>query len=148
TPEPPHARRPGLPDGLSRLVMKLLEKAPEHRYQTAAGLAADLRKLRELIEQGEDGRALVLGREDFPRTLQLPHQLYGRMQERHEQVDGLERVMRSGSGRAMLLAGPPGIGKSSLLADYEGPVAGFGGYLARGRFEPGREQPYSAFVEA
>src|SRR5690606_20258646 len=58
TPEPPHARRPGLPDGLSRLVMKLLEKAPEHRYQTAAGLAADLRKLRELIEQGEDGRAL------------------------------------------------------------------------------------------
>ncbi|HVH99983.1 MAG TPA: AAA family ATPase, partial [Enhygromyxa sp.] len=148
TPEPPHARRPGLPEGLSRLVMKLLEKAPEHRYQTAAGLAADLRKLRELIERGEDGRTLALGREDFPRTLQLPHQLYGRMQERHELVDELERVMRAGTGRVMLLAGPPGIGKSSLLADFEGPVAGFGGYLARGKFDPTCELPYSAFVEA
>jgi PAS domain S-box-containing protein len=148
TPEPPNARRPGLPDGLSRLVMKLLEKAPEHRYQTAAGLAADLRKLRELIESGEDGRALVLGREDFPRTLQLPHQLYGRMPERHELVDELERVMRTASGRVMLLAGPPGIGKSSLLADFEGPVAGFGGYLARGKFDPTCEQPYAAFIEA
>jgi PAS domain S-box-containing protein len=148
TPEPPNARRPGLPDGLSRLVMKLLEKAPEHRYQTAAGLAADLRKLRELTESGQDGRALVLGREDFPRTLQLPHQLYGRMQERHELVDELERVMRTATGRVMLLAGPPGIGKSSLLADFEGPVAGFGGYLARGKFDPTREQPYAAFVEA
>ncbi|MFO7561678.1 MAG: AAA family ATPase [Enhygromyxa sp.] len=148
TPEPPHARRPGLPDGLSRLVMKLIEKAPEHRYQTAAGLAADLRKLRDLIELGDDGRTLALGRDDFPRTLQLPHQLYGRMQERHELIDELERVIRAQAGRVMLLAGPPGIGKSSLLADFEGPVAGFGGYLARGRFVPTREAPYSAFIEA
>jgi PAS domain S-box-containing protein len=148
TPEPPHARRPGLPDGISRLVMKLLEKAPEHRYQTAAGLAADLRKLQQLIGKGKDGRSLVLGRHDFPRTLQLPHQLYGRMQERHDLVDELEQVMRAGTGRVMLLAGPPGIGKSSLLADFEGPVAGFGGYLARGKFDPNREQPYSAFIEA
>ena len=148
TPEAPRARRAELPEGLSRLVMKLLEKAPEHRYQTAAGLAADLRKLRDLVELGEDGRDLPLGREDFPRSLQLPHQLYGRMQERHELVDELERTMRSNSGRVMLLAGPPGIGKSSLLADFEGPVAGFGGYLARGKFYPNRELPYVGFVEA
>jgi predicted ATPase/signal transduction histidine kinase/tRNA A-37 threonylcarbamoyl transferase component Bud32 len=148
TPDPPQARRPDLPEGLSRLVMKLLEKAPEHRYQTAAGLAADLRTLRELVEQGEDGHTLELGREDFPRVLQLPHQLYGRLQERHELVDELERVMRSEAGRMMLLVGPPGIGKSALLADFEGPVAGFGGYLARGKFDVFREVPYAGFVDA
>ena len=147
-PDPPHTRRAKLPRALSRVVMKLLEKAPEHRYQTAAGLAADLRKLRELVEANDDQSALVLGREDYPRSLQLPHQLYGRIHERHELIDELEQVMRAGVGRVMLLAGPPGSGKSSLLADFEGPVVGCGGYCARGRFDPARERPYSAFVEA
>jgi len=148
TPEPPHTRRPELPDGLSRLVMKLLEKAPEHRYQTASGLVADLRKLRDLVESTQDGSDLELGAEDFARDLQLPHQLYGRLQERHELVDELQRVLQTGTGRVMLLAGPPGIGKSALLADFEGPVSGLGGYLARGKFDSARELPYSAFVEA
>jgi predicted ATPase/signal transduction histidine kinase/tRNA A-37 threonylcarbamoyl transferase component Bud32 len=148
TPEPPHAIKPELPDGLSRLVMKLLEKAPEHRYQTAAGLAADLRSLRELVERGHDTRSFELGREDFARALQHPHQLYGRKAERHELVDELERVVRVGHGRVLLLAGPPGVGKSSLLADFEGPVAGYGGYLAHGKFDPTHERPFAAFVEA
>ena len=148
TPPPPEALRRELPEGVSRLVMKLLEKPPEHRYQTAAGLAADLRKLRELVELGMDGRELVLGREDFPRNLQLPHQLYGRMQERHELVDELDRVMRAQASRVLLLTGPSGIGKSMLLTDFEGPVSGFGGYLARGKFDAFREIPYAGFVAA
>src|SRR5690606_32124341 len=73
---------------------------------------------------------------------------YGRIQERHELVDELEQVMRTGIGRVMLLTGPPGSGKSSLLADFEGPVAGCGGYFAQGQFDPARELPYSAFVDA
>ncbi|WP_165703932.1 AAA family ATPase [Enhygromyxa salina] len=148
SPDSPDSLRPELPHGLSRLVMKLLAKAPEHRYQTAVGLAMDLRKLRELIEIGQDGSGLVLGRVDFSRTLQLPHQLYGRMRERHELVDELERVIRTQTGRVLLLEGPPGVGKSSLLADFEGPVAGFGGYLARGKFDGFSELPYSGFVDA
>src|SRR5690606_24284380 len=56
SPDPPSSLRPELPEGLSRLIMRLLEKAPEHRYQTASGLAADLRKLQKLVELGEDGR--------------------------------------------------------------------------------------------
>ncbi|WP_181198449.1 protein kinase domain-containing protein [Enhygromyxa salina] len=148
TPDPPQSRRPDLPEGVSRMVLKLLEKAPEHRYQTALGLSADLRKLRELVELGQDARGLILGREDFPRSLQLPHQLYGRMQERHELVEELERVMRTGTARVVLLAGPSGVGKSALLANFEGPVAGSGGYLARGKFDAFHEAPYSAFIDA
>src|SRR5690606_16044310 len=82
-PQPPHQLRPGLPIGLSRLVMKLLAKAPERRYQTATGLAADLRRLQTLYEAGgDDGATLELGVDDVSTTLRLPHQLYGRERER------------------------------------------------------------------
>ena len=72
----------------------------------------------------------------------------GMTSERHELIDELDRIMRTGAPRVMLLTGPPGIGKSALLADFEGPVAGFGGHVARGKFDSFRDQPYAAFVEA
>ena len=61
SPEPPQQLRPDLPAGFARVVTKLLAKAPEHRYQTASGLAADLRALRQRLVDGEGAaRALVL----------------------------------------------------------------------------------------
>ncbi|MCA9684257.1 MAG: AAA family ATPase, partial [Myxococcales bacterium] len=150
-PEPPQRLRPEIPTPLAAMVLELLAKAPERRYQTARGLAADLRQIRDLFELGGAGDAslsFVLGRDDLPRSLQLPHQLYGRAAERRELVDELERVIRGNVGRVMLLSGPAGVGKSALLADFDAVVAGFGGYLARGKFEAHRELPYAGFVSA
>ncbi|NVB36636.1 AAA family ATPase [Pseudenhygromyxa sp. WMMC2535] len=147
-PEPPRSLRSDLPRSLDALLLKLLEKAPEHRYQTATGLAADLRALRDRCAAGRLDEAFELAATDYPTTLQLPQQLYGRERERLALVDALDAVVRTRSCRLMLLSGPPGVGKTALLADFEGVVAGFGGYIARGRFEAHRDLPYSAFVVA
>jgi predicted ATPase/signal transduction histidine kinase len=146
-PESLRVHRPDLPDGLDRLVIKLLAKAPEHRYQTATGLAADLRALRELLAVDDEGASFVLGREDFARELQPPHQLYGREAERRELIDEFA-AMRSGRARIMLLSGSPGIGKSALLAEIEAEAVRLGSYVARGRFDAERDRPYSAVIEA
>ncbi|PRQ04098.1 Sensor histidine kinase TmoS [Enhygromyxa salina] len=148
TPEPPQRHRPELPPGFSRVVMKLLAKAPEHRYQSAEGLAADLRELRDRLARGDDGASVVLGLDDFSRELALPHQLYGRERERALLVDTLGRVARGDDARMVLLSGPAGIGKSALLADFEGELARVGSYVAHGRFESTRARPYSGLVDA
>lgn len=44
-PTPPDAMRANLPPGLSTLVMRCLQKDPDHRYPDAAALIADLRRI-------------------------------------------------------------------------------------------------------
>jgi predicted ATPase/signal transduction histidine kinase len=145
-PVSPAVHRPGLPDGLVRVVVKLLAKAPEHRYQTAAGLAADLRALDRLLGTNDESASFVLGQADAPRELHLPHQLYGRAVERDSLVAELERVTQADSARLLLLSGPAGIGKSALIADFNVVVAGYGSYVGRGKFD--HDRPYSGFVQA
>ncbi|MFV8753607.1 protein kinase domain-containing protein [Nannocystaceae bacterium ST9] len=147
-PESPQWLRPELPTPLSALVMKLLEKAPERRYQSAAGLHQDLLALRAAIVRGEPLDGFVLARHDVPSTLQLPHRLYGRVRE----TDHLIREFRKaaqGSTRLVVISGPSGIGKTALLEQLVEPVLGRRGYFARGRFErDGVEQPFTAIVGA
>ncbi|NVB40556.1 AAA family ATPase [Pseudenhygromyxa sp. WMMC2535] len=133
-PRPVELVNPELPVGLSRIVDKLLAKAPEHRYQTAAGLAVDLRKLRAAVEAGDDGAQLELGLEDYPDALNLPHQLYGRGRERALLGEHLAAVVEGGGRRSVALIGPAGIGKTALVSEIEAAVAGYGGYLIRGEF--------------
>ncbi|KIG18509.1 sensor histidine kinase [Enhygromyxa salina] len=145
-PASPAVHRPGLPDGLVRVVIKLLAKAPEHRYQTATGLAADLRHLNRLLTSADEGDSFVLGRNDTPHELQLPHQLYDRSVEAEGLTAELERVIQTDGAHLLLVTGPAGIGKSALIANFEVTVAGYGSYVGRGKFD--RDRPYSGFVQA
>ncbi|HVI03041.1 MAG TPA: AAA family ATPase, partial [Enhygromyxa sp.] len=147
-PRAPHLLRPELPLGLSRLVMKLLAKAPERRYQTALGLAADLRRIEALVRAGLDDAALELGHDDVSSTLRLPHQLYGREPERAALSEAFARVANSTERSIVALIGPAGVGKSALMRELEAAVAGHGGYMVRGRFDAVRETPYAGFAEA
>jgi predicted ATPase/signal transduction histidine kinase/tRNA A-37 threonylcarbamoyl transferase component Bud32 len=147
-PQPPDTLRPGLPIGLSRLILKLLAKAPEQRYQTAQGLAADLRRLQALSEAGQDDSTLELGREDLATTLRVPHQLYGRERERAELSKVFNAVAGTTDRWTVALTGPAGIGKSELIRELEAAVVGHGGYMVRGKFDAVRETPYAGFAEA
>ena len=147
-PQAPHMLRPELPLGHSRLVMKLLAKAPERRYQTATGLASDLRRLQALHETGDDGATLELGHDDVATTLRLPHQLYGRERERADLLEAFGQVANSAARSIVALTGPAGVGKSALIRELEAAVAGHGGYMVRGKFDAVRETPYAAFAEA
>ncbi len=138
-----------IPDPLSRIVMKLLEKDPERRYQTARGLAADLEQCqKQLRSRGEIDEELVLGTEDASARLRFPRKLYGRERECAELLDSFERIARGGV-ELVLLAGPAGIGKSSLPSVLREHLARTGGYLAEAKFDQDHcERPYAGFASA
>ncbi|KIG19622.1 Sensor histidine kinase [Enhygromyxa salina] len=147
-PEAPHWVRAEIPAPLSAIVMKLLEKAPERRYQSAQGLRADLVRLDTALREGRGLEHFELGLDDVPMTLQLPHRLYGRSVEVELLIREYRRIA-TGEPRFVLISGPAGIGKSALIAQLTEPVMGRQGFLARGKFD--REQsdkPYAGFVVA
>ncbi|PRP93209.1 Sensor histidine kinase TmoS [Enhygromyxa salina] len=147
-PESPQRLRAEIPTPLAAIVMKLLEKAPERRYQSARGLGHDLRCLAAALRDGHRLDEFELGLADVPMTLQLPHRLYGRSEE-IEMLVGEYRRAGEGEPRFALITGPAGIGKSALFGQLAEPVIGRQGFLARGKFE--REQsdkPYAGFVIA
>jgi PAS domain S-box-containing protein len=147
-PESPHWLRPELPMPLSAMLMKLLEKAPERRYQSASGLHQDLLALHRALQRGEPLDAFELARHDVPSTLQLPHRLYGRTRETDSLIREFRRATQ-GSTRFSVIKGPSGIGKTALLEQLVEPVLGRRGYFARGRFErDGVEQPFTGIVDA
>src|SRR5690606_20776328 len=145
-PTPPIALRRDVPLSLSQLIMKLLAKAPEHRYQTALGLAADLKRLQSAALAGDD-TAIELGREDVVTTLRLPHQLYGRARERDELFAVFRSVVASGGRQAVVVTGPAGIGKSALIGELLTEVTGRGGYQIRSEFIDG-ELPLASLARA
>src|SRR5690606_33051586 len=125
-PQPPQWLRPDIPTPLSAMIMKLLEKAPEHRYQSARGLRLDLERLASAHELGHGhghGHEFELGLDDVPMTLQLPHRLYGR----NSDIELLVREFRqasTGEPRFVLVSGAAGIGKSALINQLAEPVIG------------------------
>jgi PAS domain S-box-containing protein len=138
-PEPPARLRPDLPPALSQLVMKLLEKAPERRYQSARGLFDDLEHMRRELGSGQL-TSFEIGRFDVSQTLQLPHQLYGRERAR-EQLHAALRCAIEGPPCFRVVVADAGVGKSALLDDLAGHVMTHGGRLIRGGFERGRNEP-------
>src|SRR5262249_41057279 len=92
-PPPPAVRRKEVPQALSAIVLKLLAKTPEERYQTAAGLQADLRKCLEDWESLERIEPLALGAHDVSDRLLIPEKLYGRDRESKALLKAFDRVV-------------------------------------------------------
>ena len=142
-PARPDAVDPTVPPCLSGVVLRLMEKDPERRYQSAEGLLADLRRCREAIARG-DTAELVLGVDDVPPRFAIPDRLYGREKETAALGDALDAAARGGVSLA-LIEGPAGIGKSSLV----GSLAERGVRIVCGRFEQvGRQAPLEALNDA
>ena len=147
TPESPSALRAEVPAALSAVVLKLLAKTPEDRYQSAAGLLADLRRCRALA-QGDAEGDFVPGEDDVSARFQVPERIYGRRRERDLLRAALERAV-DGSRQLVVLRGEPGVGKSSLARDLLGRVAQHRGWFASGKFDRDQgDTPHSAFVQA
>ncbi|MFO0575398.1 MAG: AAA family ATPase [Polyangia bacterium] len=148
-PLPPHARAPELPEALSAIVMKLLSKAPEERYQSASGLRADLLECARLLDEtGRIPAGLRLGIRDFPYELRLSRKLYGRDRERAELLAAFARV-RSGAAGLVLVAGYSGVGKTALVAEVQKALMQGGGFFAAGKFDQlNRSTPYSSLAHA
>lgn len=135
-PEAPIQRDPTLPPALSAIIMRLLEKEPDLRYQSAEGLAHDLGLLRD--HGRELGSSLVLGTRDFPSRLSAPSRLVGREAEVEALAGALSEAV-AGHRRAVLVTGGAGVGKSALLDQMRSIVSHHGGWFVRGKFDQYRQ---------
>ena len=114
-PVPPGERRTDVPAPISAIILKLLAKTAEERYQTAAGVEADLRRC--LAEWGSRAQidTFLLGSHDTPDRLLIPEKLYGRECEIDSLLAAFDRVVANGTPELVLVSGYSGIGKSSVV---------------------------------
>ncbi len=147
-PVSPRDRDRRVPEALSDIVLKLLQKEPEARYQSAGGLAADLRRCLAAFDRDGSVAPFKLGSEDAVDRFEPPQKLYGRTAEAKTLLSSFERVARGGV-ETITIAGQAGIGKTSLVQEIYQPVTGRRGYFVSGKFEQLEQNvPFSAFVGA
>src|SRR3984893_3766007 len=148
-PMPPDERVAGIPGPLSAIAMKLLAKTAEERYQTAAGVEADLR--RGLAEWESHGRIdpLLLGAYDVSDRLLIPEKLYGREREINALRACFDRVVAHGTPEFVLVSGYSGIGKSSVVSELHKALVPSRGLFASGKFDQyKRDIPYATLGQA
>ena len=132
-PVPPAEVRPEIPATLSAIVMRLLRKEPEQRYQSGEGLAYDLVRLRDAYARGATAE-FELGERDFPMRLEPPARLVGR-DGAVATLGGLFADAAAGNCGVAMVTGPPGVGKTALVARLRPAVAAAGGRFVAGKFD-------------
>ncbi len=149
TPVPPDERQPSVPPQLAAIVMKLLAKTAEQRYQTASGLAADLRRCQRDWRATGAIATFPLGASDLPGRLMIPEQLYGREAEHETLIQAFDRVAGGGRPELILVSGYSGIGKSSLVGQLEASITSERALFLSGKFDQfRRDVPYATMAEA
>src|SRR5712671_2298174 len=148
-PVPPNERVADIPEPLATLVMKLLAKTAEERYQTAAGVEADLRKCLADLELYGRIDGFPLGEHDGSDRLLIPEKLYGREREIEALIAAFDRVVAQGSTELVLVSGYSGIGKSSVVHELHKALVPPRGLFASGKFDQyKRDIPYATLVQA
>jgi PAS domain S-box-containing protein len=150
------ARRPTLPsdraavpEPVCAIVMKLLAKNAEDRYQSALGVAADLQRCFEEWESRGCIEPFQLGTHDVPGRLLIPEKLYGRAREVETLLTAFDRNVKGGAPELVLVSGYSGIGKSSVVNELHKVLVPPRGLFASGKFDQyKRNIPYSTLVQA
>jgi predicted ATPase/signal transduction histidine kinase/CheY-like chemotaxis protein len=174
-PSSPYQLVPEIPHVVSDIVMKLMAKTAEERYQSAWGLKADLETCLTQLQETGNISDFPLAHSDISDKFQIPQKLYGREVEVDTLLAAFERLTSppapllagegsqtppntrreeggmGGLGRVemMLVAGYSGIGKSALVQEIYKPITEKRGYFISGKFDQfQRNIPYSAVVAA
>ncbi|MDZ8109190.1 MAG: AAA family ATPase [Nostoc sp. DedQUE12a] len=175
-PIPPHFIDPEIPTMVSEIVLKLLAKTAEERYQSAWGIKTDLEECLKQLQQTGRIESFLLGKQDISDKFQIPERLYGRQREVETLLAAFQRVAdcagmgRWGDGETcteqsrsmgrwgdasygqvelMLIGGYSGIGKSVLVQEIYKPITEQRGYFIAGKFDQyQRNIPYYAIAQA
>ncbi|MEM8641611.1 MAG: AAA family ATPase [Cyanobacteria bacterium P01_G01_bin.54] len=148
------------PAMLSAIIMKLMAKNAEDRYQTALGLKHDLARCLQSLEQTGAIADFELAERDLCDRFNIPEKLYGREADVQKLLDAFVRISSPPSefkipnskrpnAELLLVAGFSGIGKTALINEVHKPIVEKRGYFIKGKFEQlNRNIPFSAFVQA
>ena len=146
-PAPPHEERPQIPPLLSAIVMKLLAKTMEERYQSGLGLAYDLEEAERRFTLTGPFEPFALGTHDAADGFRLPQKLYGRDAHLEKLLAAFDRIGQ-GSAAVLMVTGRSGVGKSSLVHEIHRPNAARRGYFVEGKFDQFQRIPRGTVVRA
>ena len=148
TPKAPHEINHTIPPPISEIVLKLLAKTAEERYQSARGLESDLQKCHDQLKFAGRIQFIAIGQDDVSDRFQLPQKLYGRAEPYQVLLQAFERVAQ-GARELIVISGQVGVGKSALMHELYKPVAGKQGYFATVQFEQSTQEiPYLPVLQA
>lgn len=147
-PVPPNVLNRDIPVELSEVILKLIAKHPEERYQSAEGILADLKACRDIIDTNQTHTDFIPGKREVLRRLRIPEKLFGR----EEEVKALEDAFQStleGREKFLLISGEAGVGKSVLVNELHKPVMKENGLFVVGKFDQlQRNIPYFSVSRA
>jgi len=147
-PPTPQEISPIVPEAVSAIVLKLLAKNPEDRYQSTKGLMHDLEHCFEKITRGQEIELFELGRQDVAYKFLVPQNLYGRNEEIRKLFDLFEAAVK-GRNECCLVYGYSGVGKSALVNEIDRPLVRERGFLVQGKFEQFQQgEAYTAIAAA
>jgi predicted ATPase/signal transduction histidine kinase len=148
-PRPPAELNADIPLAVSDIVMKLLEKMPEDRYQSAHGLLHDLRTCLQQWEMSGAVLQFAVGALDRSQRIRLSHQLFGREAEVKQLMASHEEMALSGRPALLLVSGEAGVGKSALVGELHQAIGARHGYFISGKFDQyQRDIPYATITQA
>ena len=147
-PEPPESVNPDIPPVVSEIVMKLMSKTAEDRYQSAWGLKTDLDKCLQSFRNSGFVARFLIGQEDIPDRLWMGQKLYGREKQIEKIIRTIDRIGSDGS-KLLLVSGYTGVGKTVLVQEVRRLVTSRNIYFIGGNFdESHRNVPYFGWVQA
>ncbi len=153
---PPINLVPAMGVTVNNIIMKLMAKTPESRYQSAAGLRYDLEKCWQQWQENGNISEFGLGNRDICDRFVIPEKLYGREIEVKTLLEAFERISNptlsngeQGRVEIMLVAGFSGIGKTVVVNEVHKPIVRQRGYFIKGKYDQfKRDIPFSAWVQA
>jgi predicted ATPase/signal transduction histidine kinase/CheY-like chemotaxis protein len=148
TPLVPHTQRVEVPEQISAIIMRLLEKNTDERYQSAYGLHHDLEQCARQWKKNGSIKRFELGKFDLTGIFKIPQKLYGRENELKTLLDSFEHISTGGTELCMV-AGYSGVGKSALVREVQKPITKKRGFFIEGKFDQyKRNIPYFAWQQA
>lgn len=153
-PEHPALVSPDVPEVVSDLILKLLAKNAEDRYQNGWGLRADILECLDRLEPAGHVRGFPLGANDVPNSFRVSQRIYGREEETAALLTAFERVAEpthagASTTELFLIGGYSGIGKTVLVRELYRVLERRNGYFVTGKFDQlQRDVPYFALTQA
>lgn len=135
TPEPLHHRLPSIPQSLSDIIDKCMEKMPGARYASAFGIKSDLEECLSRCNVAGEVGSFTLASRDTPEKWTIPENFYGRQAEQQHLREALQRVS-NGACEVVFVRGSGGIGKTSFVKEAFRKAAPYEGFFAMGMFDP------------
>lgn len=148
-PVPPAQRNKNIPLSLSDIIMKLLAKNAEERYQSSFGIIHDLKQCQKSLLNNSPLDNFFIGEKDIPERFELPEKLYGREKEIDILLKGFDEVVENGTSKILMISGESGIGKSVLVHEIYKSLLNKRGYFITGKAEQfGRNTPFMPIIQA